>query len=423
MGRSIVSNVLFRMKGPAQRRDRIGLGRMPSHDMVGGMRSKPLRIQALVLALVAALVASSLACTVPVFRYALERWAPDAYTATIFHRGPLDAEANKALSLIKSSHANLNLLLVDLDTETDATRLEAWAEQETDELPWLYVTYPPAHPVAVELVSGRLEMALAKDVVANSFRKRITDQLVAGETAVWVLLESGNASRDEAVWALLQRELKRLEAELRLPTIAQEDIDAGLLSVDENELKIAFSAERLSGEDPADEMLVRMLLDTEEDLIDVEAPMVFPIFGRGRVLYGIVGDGITPETLETAASYLVGECSCQVKEDNPGVDLLTAVHWDVLVESSMIEDKPLPELAGILPEPPASGEGLPTASLGLTQSNEGAPSEPPSSSTSAGSNLSEPAARGPLLWTTLGALFIMLLAVAAGSAFFTTKET
>ena len=32
------------------------------------------------------------ACSVPVFRYALERWPADAYRLVIFHNGPLSAE-------------------------------------------------------------------------------------------------------------------------------------------------------------------------------------------------------------------------------------------------------------------------------------------------------------------------------------------
>jgi hypothetical protein len=31
------------------------------------------------------------ACSVPVFRYALEKWPADAYLTTVFHRGPLTA--------------------------------------------------------------------------------------------------------------------------------------------------------------------------------------------------------------------------------------------------------------------------------------------------------------------------------------------
>ena len=35
------------------------------------------------------LTGASRACNVPVFRYALERWAADHFEVVIFHRGPL----------------------------------------------------------------------------------------------------------------------------------------------------------------------------------------------------------------------------------------------------------------------------------------------------------------------------------------------
>ena len=36
--------------------------------------------------------AATFACNVPLFRYALERWEPDAYVFVVFHSQPLTAE-------------------------------------------------------------------------------------------------------------------------------------------------------------------------------------------------------------------------------------------------------------------------------------------------------------------------------------------
>lgn len=46
-----------------------------------------------------------------------------------------------------------------------------------------------------------------------------------------------------------------------------------------------------------------------------------------------------------------GACSCEVKALNPGVDLLVAAPWDMVVMNSFVEDTPLPELTGVMPEP------------------------------------------------------------------------
>ena len=70
--------------------------------------------------------------------------------------------------------------------------------------------------------------------------------------------------------------------------------------------------------------------------------MGFSVFGRGRVLYALVGKGIMPETIDTACAFMVGPCSCQVKNQNPGFDLLLSHDWESVTAGSMISDA-LPE--------------------------------------------------------------------------------
>ncbi len=87
-----------------------------------------------------------------------------------------------------------------------------------------------------------------------------------------------------------------------------------------------------------------MLLGTERDLAGFKEPLLFPVFGRGRALYALAGKGINRETLDEAATFLIGKCSCQVKELNPGVDLLLAADWDKLVKAQLTADQGLPNL-------------------------------------------------------------------------------
>ena len=51
-----------------------------------------------------------------------------------------------------------------------------------------------------------------------------------------------------------------------------------------------------------------------------------------RALCALVGKGINHETLDEACSLLIGSCSCQVNDLNPGVDLLLAADWDALMK-------------------------------------------------------------------------------------------
>ena len=91
----------------------------------------------------------------------------------------------------------------------------------------------------------------------------------------------------------LTAELKRLESEIKLPDI--EEADLGDLSVTPDALKIVFSAIRISRDDERERTLTEMLLRIEPDLLEepqVSQPMAFPLFGRRRALYALVGKGI-----------------------------------------------------------------------------------------------------------------------------------
>jgi hypothetical protein len=49
-----------------------------------------------------------------------------------------------------------------------------------------------------------------------------------------------------------------------------------------------------------------------------------------------------------ACSYLCGACSCEVKRENPGIDLIMNTNWTkFLVGSEIIVDKVLPPLEGV----------------------------------------------------------------------------
>jgi hypothetical protein len=77
--------------------------------------------------------------------------------------------------------------------------------------------------------------------------------------------------------------------------------------------------------------LAGMLVRCESDLADRSEALAFPVFGRGRALWPLVGRGINAKNVQEASEFLVGACSCQVKEQNPGFDLLLSADWDSLL--------------------------------------------------------------------------------------------
>jgi len=291
------------------------------------------------------------ACSVPVFRYALERWAADPYEVVIFHRGELSAAEQAIVGKLSPEgkagtiHANLNATVVDLDADPDPKLVEYWETLKSDQLPTMVVNYPAPTRIPVPAYVGAFNDENVERLLDSPVRREIARRLLTGDTAVLVLLESGDKTKDDAAFQLVETHAQQMAQTLELPEIDVEDLDE--VSVDPAALKLQFSTIRLSRNDPAEAMLVEMLLGSEEDLHGLQEPMAFPVFGRGRVLYALIGAGITTENVQQSGVDLTGPCTCTVKDQNPGVDLVMAVDWDELVQREVEIDKELPPLAGL----------------------------------------------------------------------------
>ncbi len=256
---------------------------------------------------------SAFACSVPVFRYALEHWAADAYRVTV----PKGTKLAGNFSI----------------TEADTLKIELRqpASMRNDEVIW----------------SAEYSAANAALLVDSPARKEIAERLGNGESAVWVLLESGDAAKDAEASKFLDERLDYLSGVMELPALDQQDVKNGLVSIPGDGLRLAFSTLKVKRDDPAEAAFVAMLLASESDLSEFDEPIVFPIFGQGRVLYALVGKGIKVETVDHAAQFLIGSCSCQVKEQNPGVDIVMAVDWKKMVKEQSMPGQKLPELSEI----------------------------------------------------------------------------
>lgn len=270
------------------------------------------------------------ACNVPVFRFALERWRPDPYRVTVFHRGALN-DADKALigSLEdRQDKSALNLAVRTLDVgELDGADQELFSKLKTATLPALVVHYPAHLRIAEPVWSAPLGPESVARLIESPIRSELVRRLTDGQTAVWLFLECGQPEKDDAAAMLVLEQLKQLEQELKLPELTDSSEDKLLAATP---LKVAFSLLRISRSD-AEQPLVQMLLHSEPDLKEFSDPMVFPVFGRGRALLPLIGAGVTASNIHDSAAFLVGACSCEVKEQNPGFDLLLAADWDVLL--------------------------------------------------------------------------------------------
>ena len=151
--------------------------------------------------------------------------------------------------------------------------------------------------------------------------------MLDGQSAVWVLLESGDVQRDDQAWEVLQSELTRSMQVVQLPARELIETDEFFRPEVPIDLRVEFSAVRLSADDPAERAFASLLRGSEADLREFDDPIAIPLYGRGRTYFALVGAGMNADTIEENGHFLCGACSCQIKEDNPGLDMLMAVNW------------------------------------------------------------------------------------------------
>ena len=294
------------------------------------------------------------ACNVPVFRYALERWPANTYYVTVFYSGSLSSNDREVVEWLENSSAkvvpywNFTVQTVDVTAPLSEEIRELWEHLEKPELPCMVVRYPGIMRMAPPVWSGRLSAEAAHTLVDSPLRQEIAGRILDGESVVWILIESGNDEKDDAAAALLETELQETVHLMELPN-PDDFSPEEFVPIRETgpELRIAFSVVRLSRDDSAESMLVNMLMHSEPDLTDYASyPIAFPVYGRGRVLFALVGDGIEERNIREACMFATGPCSCMIKELNPGIDLLMKVDWDEGIGGGWVQDAILPPLVG-----------------------------------------------------------------------------
>jgi len=304
------------------------------------------------------------ACSVPVYRYAFELWAPDEYEVVLFHHGELKGDNVKLRELLKPKAGETapvpNIRIHDIDLETNEIEQwqKLWNEQgpkDTKE-PWLFVFYPAQTGKPVTVWNGKFTKESLALVFTSPARRDLAKRIQAGDNAVWVLLESGNAASDKALREKLEGYLAKLEKNLKLPELKAQDIEAGLISVSADDLSIRFSVLSIAPDDAKEAVFRSMLMSAEPDLKDHVGALVFPVFGRGRSLFAMTEKGVTEDNVAEDCAFLTGPCSCQVKRQNPGFDLLTSADWDKLKEEQLIAlDKAKQEKVSVQTTPPETG--------------------------------------------------------------------
>ena len=281
------------------------------------------------------------ACDTPVYRYAMYRWNPAPYEIYYFHNKPLSDETeafHEHIRQVAKLHQdqpvlNATLIPVDLSKDPQLKQIlpdikQLWTKHQKQLSPGYLVTNPRGSVVVI----GTLAEKQLKAMTDSPRRRQLLTQLGQGKATVLILLSGKDASATKVA----EKEVRSLVEAVnsgkvdlyRVPGAAATDEGKpadtpakpahtiGLLTLDRN--------------DPAETWLIHSLLAIEDDLKDLPEPMVFAVYGRARALPPYIGKGINRDNLLQCIEFVTGACSCTVKEQNPGIDLLVQSNWEAM---------------------------------------------------------------------------------------------
>jgi len=288
----------------------------------------------------AGLAGVGLACDTPVFHYALTHWMPARYTLSIFTEDVAPVEQELA-RLIGKDEANLRVHIYDLTRplpEGAAALRESGGDRTS---PWMVLHAPaekaPAKPGDIN-EEGRLSSEVPKPgpsvkaaaytpdelaaLLRSPARIAANQKIVRGVSVVWLLVQSGNEEKDRAAFDLLESASAEFRKSIALPPGA---VDTQPFY--KRPPRVDFAIVPAGRKDPAERWFTALLQKMEQTAETATEPMVFPLFGRGRILPPLSGRLLTRANLESAARYLLGPCSCTVRDQNPGMDIFYAGCW------------------------------------------------------------------------------------------------
>ena len=282
------------------------------------------------------------ACNIPVFRYALERWQSDNCQLVVFHQAALTDAQEKLLAKLASKNsagsptANLEIVRSVIGQETKSELKSLWISLSDQAkvnpasvgVPYAVVRVRMTGQRQVNVWHGKLEDLSTMGLLESPARKKLVDRLMAGDSVVWLMLKSADEKRNETVRSLMTAQFAKLAKQMKLP----EGIGLpGSELFAEVPLLLQFSMIEIDPQDKREAWLIKLMSSIDPDAVAKGEPMLAPVFGRGRALEVLPGSMINDGLVEDLTLFMCGACSCQVKERNPGFDLLISADWESLL--------------------------------------------------------------------------------------------
>ena len=243
----------------------------------------------------------SMACTTRVSEWILLNGLPSQYTLVYFHNKPLsESIKNQNQKLAERiSTANINFRTV---------------KRQEIAKPYYELYYKD------RFFSKYMTNEELKGLTSSPLRKKIAAELMAGKLCVMLYLKTDNDDKDE----------KGLNA---LHNVIASSPFGNIITVVE-----------LSRNSKDEHHFASLLLNIEDDLVDIQEPMLFGVFGRFKALEPLLGKGISEENINLMLDYFTAECSCLIKDNLPGTDILFTDNWEnpqTALVNKIIDDNPM----------------------------------------------------------------------------------
>lgn len=284
----------------------------------------------------------------PVFRYALERWPAEEYRAYyVAAEGDDMAELEEIRAWVNGRGANVRLEVLPQGGEKKLPEAAAALQAREGRRAKRGVFFGGGGGSPVYLCWGkgadaraqRLEMEGVWELwglASSSARERVAKKILGGDSAVFVVVERGNAQKLLACMEVLGKLLGQAEEQVGLGWMKREEKSGERVPV-----RVGFSEEVVSSKDPLEKLFVGQMLQMKVNagvapsyappggkVGGGDDPLVVVVTGRGRAVRVFSGEGISEGDVAGACSYVCGPIRQTEKRANPGEDLIFAVDWE-----------------------------------------------------------------------------------------------
>lgn len=227
----------------------------------------------------------SLACTTKVSEWVLLNTVPNQYTLVYFYNTPLTETVKK-----QNADVAQNIKPANIDFKS--------VERKDIREPYYGLYY------GSRLFSKYPDTKSLTGLTSSPLRKKIASEIMSGKLCVMLYLTTGSTEKDEKSRQIIRNTL------------------------DNSPFKDIITLAELGRESIDEAHFASMLLNVEDDLKTINEPMLFGVFGRFKALEPLLGKGISEENINLMIDFLTADCSCLIKDNLPGTDILFTNNWE-----------------------------------------------------------------------------------------------